>query len=144
MRKPFFLNEDNVKQYMDMTADYDGQWFFEQFKKYIPHNNKVLELGMGPGKDLENIRRNYDVVGSDYSFIFAELYKRRHPEVKIMVLDAVTIKTEGMFDTIYSNKVLHHLTPDDLKASIARQAQMLKKDAVILHTFWIGNGADEY
>jgi len=144
MSVPFFLNEDNVKQYLDMTAEYDGKWFFEQFKKYIPKNNRVLELGMGPGKDLENIRQCYDVVGSDYSFLFAEMYKRQHPEVKVMILDAITIKTDEHFDTIYSNKVLHHLPQDDLKASIARQAQMLNKDALIFHTFWKGSGSDEY
>ncbi len=144
MSEEFFLDEDNVQQYVNMTADYDGSWFLEQFKKYIPGTYKALELGMGPGKDLENIRQIYNVVGSDYSFIFAELYKRQHPEVKIMVLDAITIKTDIQFDTIYSNKVLHHLTLNDFKASIDRQAQMLNKGALIFHTFWKGNGSDEY
>jgi len=144
MSEPFFLNEDNVKQYIDMTADYDGQWFLEQFTKYIPQNHKALELGIGPGTDLENIRQKYNVVGSDYSFVFAERYKRQHPEVKIMVLDAITIKTEEPFNTIYSNKVLHHLTHDELKASIVRQAEMLEKEAFVLHTFWKGTGTDEY
>jgi len=144
MNEPFFLNENNVKQYIDMTADYDGQWFLTQFLKHIPQDHNALELGMGPGTDLDNIRQHYDVVGSDYSFVFAERYKHRHPEVKIMILDAITIKTDMHFDVIYSNKVLHHLSHQDLKKSIRRQAELLDKNALIFHTFWSGSGTDEY
>ncbi|WP_185968920.1 trans-aconitate 2-methyltransferase [Carboxylicivirga sp. M1479] len=144
MSESFFEKEENVKQYLEMTADYDGLWFYEQFKKHIPPSYKALELGMGPGKDLDNIRQSYHVVGSDFSFTFAELYKRQHPEVKIMVLDAVTIKTPKRFNCIYSNKVLHHLTAKDLSASIQRQAQVLEKDGLIFHTFWKGTGEENY
>ncbi len=144
MSESFFENEDNIKQYLEMTADYDGTWFYEQFKRFIPTMGKVLELGMGPGKDLDSIRQQYDVVGSDYSFVFAELYKRQHPEVKVMVLDAVTIKTKQPFDCIYSNKVLHHLTTDELKKSLARQADVLNNKGMLLHTFWRGSGHDEF
>ncbi len=144
MSETFFEREDNVKQYIEMTADYDGSWFFEQFTRYIPTTHKALELGMGPGKDLDNIRQKYDVVGSDYSFVFAELYKRQHPEVKVMVLDAVNIKTDAKFDCIYSNKVLHHLPTEDFKTSLARQAEVLNDKGLVLHTFWRGSGKDEF
>ncbi|MBK3518976.1 class I SAM-dependent methyltransferase [Carboxylicivirga marina] len=144
MSDTFFEREENVKQYIEMTADYDGRWFFEQFKKFIPRSHKALELGMGPGKDLDNIRQEYDVVGSDFSFVFAELYKRSHPEVKIKVIDAVKIKTKEYFDCIYTNKVLHHLTFDDIKASIKRQAEVLNDKGIVLHTFWKGTGQENY
>lgn len=144
MSQDFFLNEENVKQYIEMTSEYDGAWFYNQFKHYVPTNFKALELGMGSGIDLNNIRQHYDVVGSDYSFVFAELYKRSHPEVKIMILDAVSIKTDAKFDCIYSNKVLHHLSSDDLKASIKRQSQMLESGAIVFHTFWNGSGSETY
>ncbi|WP_430816019.1 class I SAM-dependent methyltransferase [Carboxylicivirga sp. RSCT41] len=144
MSESFFEKEENVKQYFEMTADYDGRWFFEQFKKHVPVNYKCLELGMGPGKDLDNIRLEYDVVGSDYSFVFAELYKRSHPEIKIKVLDAVTIKIKQIFDCIYTNKVLHHLTFDDVKKSISRQAEILNTKGLVLHTFWKGTGQENY
>lgn len=144
MSESFFEKEDNVKQYLEMTADYDGTWFFEQFKKHIPKDYKALELGMGPGKDLDNIRQAYDVVGSDYSFVFAELYKRSHPEVKVMVLDAINIKTSRPFDCIYTNKVLHHLNEKDLKKSIKRQHEVLNPGGIVFHTFWLGTGQENY
>jgi trans-aconitate methyltransferase len=144
MSESFFEKEENVKQYLELTADYDGSWFFEQFKRYIPASSQCLELGMGPGKDLDNIRQNYEVVGSDYSFVFAELYKRRHPEVKIKVLDAVTIKIKQAFDCIYSNKVLHHLSLADFEQSINRQAEILNPEGLVLHTFWKGMGQENY
>ena len=144
MSESFFEKEDNVRQYLEMTADYDGQWFFEQFKKHIPCHYKALELGMGPGKDLDNIRQLYDVVGSDYSFVFAEMYKRNHPEVKVMVLDAITIKTKQNFDCIYSNKVLHHLPKNDLGQSIQRQYEVLNDKGIVFHTFWKGTGQENY
>ncbi|WP_439185653.1 class I SAM-dependent methyltransferase [Carboxylicivirga taeanensis] len=144
MSASFFEDKQNVKHYLEMTADYDGSWFFEQFTRFIPQSCKALELGMGPGKDLDNIRQKYDVTGSDYSFLFAEHYKHQHPEVKVMVLDAVTIKTNKQFDCIYSNKVLHHLTVNNLKASLARQADVLNHEGMLLHTFWRGRGTDEF
>ncbi|MCG8581653.1 MAG: class I SAM-dependent methyltransferase [Bacteroidales bacterium] len=144
MSESFFEREENVKQYFEMTADYDGSWFFDQFQKHIPVQYKCLELGMGPGKDLDNIRTKYDVVGSDYSFVFAELYKRSHPEIKIKVLDAVTIRIKQTFDCIYTNKVLHHLSHDDVKKSISRQAEVLNENGLVLHTFWKGTGQENY
>ncbi|MCT4643930.1 MAG: class I SAM-dependent methyltransferase [Carboxylicivirga sp.] len=144
MSESFFEKEKNVRQYLEMTADYDGQWFLVQFLKHIPKEYRALELGIGPGKDLENIRQHYDVVGSDYSFVFAELYKRSHPEVKIMVLDAVSIKVKEQFDCIYTNKVLHHLPTEDLIQSLQRQSEVLNQDGLVFHTFWRGSGQDKY
>ncbi|MBR8534603.1 class I SAM-dependent methyltransferase [Carboxylicivirga sediminis] len=144
MSDTFFEKEENVRQYLEMTSEYDGTWFYEQFQKHIPTSGKILELGMGPGKDLDNIRQKYNVIGSDYSFVFAELYKRQHPEIKVMVLDAVTIKTKLHFDCIYSNKVMHHLTTSDFKQSLARQAEILNSKGLVLHTFWRGSGKDEF
>ena len=144
MSESFFEKEDNVKQYFEMTADYDGRWFLEQFKRFIPAGSQCLELGIGPGKDLDNIRQTYEVTGSDYSFIFAELYKRSHPEVKIKVLDAVTIKIKTTFDCIYTNKVLHHLPVAELEQSIKRQTEILNENGLVLHTFWKGTGQENY
>lgn len=127
-----------------MTADYDGRWFLQQFTRFIPLNHKALELGMGPGKDLDNIRQSYDVFGSDYSFVFTDLYKRKYPEVKVMVQDAISIQVNVKFDCIYSNKVLHHLPAKDLNSLLARQAEILNKNGLVLHTFWRGSGKDEF
>ena len=42
------------------------------------------------------------------------------------------------FDAIYSNKVLHHLTDDELKTSIKRQSDILNDGGIICHSFWKG------
>ena len=47
--------------------------------------------------------------------MFVDKYKKENPEADLLKLDAVTLTTNKMFDCIYSNKVLHHLTREDLK-----------------------------
>ena len=47
------------------------------------------------------------------------------------------------FDGIYSNKVLHHLTTDDLKSSLKRQKEILNPNGVLFHSFWKGNKTEK-
>jgi 2-polyprenyl-3-methyl-5-hydroxy-6-metoxy-1,4-benzoquinol methylase len=60
------------------------------------------------------------VTGSDLSEVFLKLYWKDHPHADTLLLDAVTINTDRTFDCIYSNKVLHHLSADDLQKSLER------------------------
>ena len=49
-----------------MAEGFDGRELIEILKKYLSKGSTVLELGMGPGKDLDILNKNYS---STYSFI---------------------------------------------------------------------------
>lgn len=62
----------------------------------------------------------------------------------LLLLDAITLKTEQKFDCIYSNKVLQHLGRDELALSLQRQRDILNEDGIFLHSFWHGCGEEEH
>jgi cyclopropane fatty-acyl-phospholipid synthase-like methyltransferase len=140
----YFDDEKNVQTYIEMAKGYDGKALIKVLKAHLPNGAAVLELGMGPGKDCDMLRQSYRVTGSDNSSIFLERYRREHPEADLLLLDAVNIDTPCTFDCIYSNKVLHHLTTPQLRASLARQAAVLNEDGIVFHSFWHGHGQERY
>jgi len=122
-----------------MAESYDGAELIKILQKYLPENSTVLELGIGPGKDMDILKKSYTVTGSDNSQIFLDKYKEKYQDADLLLLDAVTLQTDRKFDCIYSNKVLHHLTKEDLAKSLQRQKDVLNSNGIVFHSFWKGN-----
>ena len=140
----YFNNRKNVNEYIQMAEGYDGRALIAVLQRYLPAGSTVLELGMGPGKDLELLAETYTVTGSDSSSVFLELYREKHPTADLLELDATSIDTDRTFECIYSNKVLHHLSRADLPQSFARQRELLSAGGLLLHSFWVGDHEEEY
>ena len=139
----YYDDPKNAAEYIKMAEGYDGAYLIDILKQHLPAGATVLELGMGPGVDLEILGRDFQVTGSDRAQPFLDLYRQRHPKADLLLLDAVTLETKRRFDGIYSNKVLHHLTIDELRDSFQRQAELLKPGGMLLHSFWHGNKVEE-
>ena len=142
-RMGFFDTENGVEQYIKMAEGYDGVELIRILQKYLPESSTVLELGMGPGRDMDILKKSYTVTGSDSSQIFLDKYKEKHQDADLLPLDAVTIQTDRKFDCIYSNKVLHHLIREDLAESLQRQKEILNPNGIAFHSFWKGNKVEE-
>ena len=139
----YFDDENNVDEYIEMAEGYDGKGLIDILRKYLKENASVLEMGMGPGKDLDILRHYYAATGSDSSQIFLNLYKKKNQDTDLMLLDARTLDTDCTFDCIYSNKVLHHLTKIELQESLRRQKDLLTPKGLIFHSFWEGDRTEE-
>lgn len=122
-----------------MTDGYDGREIVRMLEQYLPKGHSVLELGMGPGRDIPILEESYTVTGSDISPAFITMYLEEKPDADVLLLDAVTLQTSRQFDCIYSNKVLHHLSQEDLIISLGRQADLLNEGGLLCHTFWYGD-----
>ncbi len=140
----FYDDKKNVEMYINMSKGYDGKWLIDELNKHLNRGSTLLELGMGTGKDLDILRKEYEVTGSDRSQIFIDLYRKKHPNINIKKVDAVKMNIDNEFDCIYSNKVLHHLTKDELKLSFKNQHRVLKKNGILFHSFWLGDKEEEY
>jgi hypothetical protein len=138
----YYDDEQNVLEYIEVAEGFDGRELVEKLGAYLPEGATVLELGMGPGVDLELLSRKYKATGSDTSEIFLSRYRTEHPDADLLNLDAVTLDTDRKFEGIYSNKVLIHLTRDELRRSLLRQVEVLTPGAISLHTFWHGEGEE--
>ena len=73
----FFDTEEGVSEYLEMAKGHDGRELIEKLSEYLPASSTVLELGMGPGTDLELLSKRYQVTGSDNSTLFLETISRR-------------------------------------------------------------------
>lgn len=135
----FFDTEKGVEEYVKMAEGFDGAELIKILQTFLPEKSSVLELGMGPGKDLDILSKTYAVTGSDNSQIFLDRYKGKNQNADLLKLDAVTLSTNRTFDCIYSNKVLHHLTTEDLKISLKKQKEILNPNGISFHSFWKGS-----
>ncbi len=139
----YFDNKENVEDYVAMVAGFDGRRLIKRLREHLAPRSTVLELGMGPGVDLDILEDTFTATGSDLSKLFLDRYREQKRNANLMLLDAVTIHTDRTFDGIYSNKVLHHLTEDELHKSLARQVQVLNPGGLIMHAFWHGTEKSE-
>ena len=139
----FYNTENGVADYIKMADGYDGKELIAELRPHLKSGATVLELGMGPGKDIDLLAEHYTVTGSDFSNIFLDRYRADNPDADLLQLDAITIETDRYFDAIYSNKVLHHLSDTELAQSVDRQSNVLSDDGLVLHSFWYGARVEE-
>lgn len=135
----FYHDRKKVEDYVEMRKGVDGRRLVRTLRSLIPDGSRVLELGTGPGTDLLLLAQSYDVVGSDYSQEFIDVFSSAHPGIEILNLDAETIETDRPFDCVFSNKVLHHLARPQLSRSLQRQAEIVGTGGLLFHSFWLGD-----
>ncbi|GAB6189998.1 hypothetical protein JCM30566_17400 [Marinitoga arctica] len=140
----YYNDKQKVREYIEMCKDNGAKELINILKKHLKKDSTVLELGMGPGNDLNILKNYYKVVGSDNSQVFLDVYKEKNKDIELFLLDAVTINTDKKFDCIYSNKVLQHLTKEEHNQSLVRQYEVLNDEGILFHTFWRGNTEEVY
>lgn len=144
MSTEYYKSKETVEEYLKAAADVDGRRLIEQLKAFLPTGSSILELGSGQGTDWRILNETYNVVGSDYSEEFLNHLKAENPDGEFHQLDAITLEIEQRFDGIYANKVLHHLTDDELIKSIIAQLNILNQNGVICFSFWKGEGTEMF
>jgi 2-polyprenyl-3-methyl-5-hydroxy-6-metoxy-1,4-benzoquinol methylase len=140
MNDNYYQTKESVEEYIKLAIGVDGRQLIKKLKKYLLPNSCLLEIGSGPGTDFQLLKKDFRVVGSDYSSEFLRRLMAIHINDKFLQLDAITLETKSKFDGIYSNKVLQHLTDNELKKSIKRQSAILNPGGIICHSFWKGEG----
>lgn len=135
----FYEDPKQIDKYEKMCEEYDGLELYEVLDKHLKENSSVLELGCGPGNDIEYLHKKYQVTGSDLSEEFLRRCKKRFESIAFLKLDVISIDTDKKFECIFSNKVLHHLTIEELEESLKRQQEVIAPNGIFAHTFWLGD-----
>jgi len=138
----YYKDETVVKEYIKMAEGFNGRELIKKLKCFLPDDRSILEIGAGPGTDLEILSKSYEVTGSDYSQAFLDVLKAKLPDIDLLEQNAISLETNKKFDGIYSNKVLHCLTDDELHLSIQNQNRILNSQGVICHSFWNGTESE--
>jgi cyclopropane fatty-acyl-phospholipid synthase-like methyltransferase len=140
----YFDDREHAEEYISMAEGYDGRELIEVLQEHLPEGASLLELGMGPGTDLDLLSQTYRVTGSDSAQAFLDIYREKNEGADLLLLDAATLKTDRRFDGIYSNKVLIHLSEDELRQSFRRQEAVLNPGGILFHSFWYGDKEESY
>lgn len=140
----YYDSKKSVEEYIKMARGHDGRQIIARLKEHLPAGSRLLELGSGPGTDWNILKEDYRVTGSDQSLEFLKYLRANNPEGEFLELDAASLKTDLPFDGIYSNKVLHHLSDEDLLASVRRQYEILRPGGIVCHSFWHGQDSEIY
>jgi SAM-dependent methyltransferase len=135
----YYNSKKNVLDYIKMAEPYNGQILIDRLQKHLQRGSCILELGMGPGKDLDMLKKMYKVTGSEMSKVFLDLYREKNPDADLLLLDARYPETNRTFDCVYSNKVLHHLSRNELRRSLQKQIDILNPGGLVMHSFWEGD-----
>ena len=144
MEGEYYKTKESVKEYIHLAKDVSGKQLIEKLLHFLPTRAVLLEIGSGPGTDWKILNKQYNVIGSDNSTEFLKHLIHDNPNGEFLELDAVTLKTSQKFDAIYSNKVMHHLTDNELLDSVKRQYEVLNADGIICHSFWKGEGSEVF
>ncbi|MDP3728921.1 MAG: methyltransferase domain-containing protein [bacterium] len=102
-------------------------------KTLSPLKGKVLEIGVGTGKNLPYYNwENIDYTGIDFSKKMLERAKRKNfPKAKMIYMDAQNIDfKENNFDYIVTTFVLCSI-PDPIKA-LKEMQRLIKKDGKVI------------
>ena len=140
----YFDDPKNVDDYIKMVEGNDSGYLLGKLEKYLSPGSTLLEIGTGPGKDLDLLRLRYEATGSDLSQVFIDKYLTVNPQATVLKLDAVTLNTNQKFHCVYSNKVLHHLPKDQLPISFYNQDKILESGGIVMHTFWYGDKIESF
>lgn len=55
----YYNKEENIKEYIEMAEGFDGRALIKILKTHLKKGSSVLKLGMGPGKDLDLLKKRF-------------------------------------------------------------------------------------
>lgn len=117
-----------------------GLW--EEFgflKNYFFPGDKILDLGCGNGRLLELLKnQEIDYIGIDSSKRLIEIAKKKYPEAKFQIGDALNLLfPDNFFDKVFSIAVLHHIPSEDFRVQFLKEVKrVLKPEGILFLTVW--------
>ena len=72
----YYFTKQTVNEYIKMAKGFDGRDLIEKLKGFLPKHSSVLELGSGPGVDLEILSETYEEIEKKDSILFIFIGKK--------------------------------------------------------------------
>lgn len=111
----------------------------KSFIKYLKPGDKVLDLGCGNGRLFQLFKnQSIDYVGVDNSQSLIDLAKKKNPEAKFILADALNLPFSGQeFDVVFSIAMLHQIPSDELRIkALEEMKRVLKNKGTFVLTCW--------
>lgn len=121
---------------------FEKKWL-RRFENLLPASAAILDAGCGGGEPIGRyfIEQGYAVTGIDFAAPMIELAKARFPDSTWHRMDMRALDLPKSFQGIISWHSFFHLTPAEQRATLARFAQHLQPEGLLLLT--VGPDAGE-
>jgi alkylated DNA repair protein alkB family protein 8 len=143
LNKAHKILEENKRVYNQISKEFSGSrnelWpEFEELKKYIYENEKILDLGCGNGRLYELFSEyNIDYTGIDFSEKLVEIAKAKYGDhFKAADILDLPFSNEN-FDSVWSIAVLHHIPSIELRKRVLSEIKrVLRPNGRVVVTCW--------
>ncbi len=106
---------------------------------YLNKGSKVLDLGCGNGRFYHWFQeKGVDYVGVDFSSSLIEIAKKKFPEGKFYLGNALELPFKNSeFDALFAIALLHHIPSNELRLKVLLEAKrVLKRNGLFVLTVW--------
>jgi SAM-dependent methyltransferase len=134
--------DTHAAEYMRLTKAVDMSHLYQPALALIPPGGKILDAGAGSGRDAVYFKsQNYHVTAFDAS---PELGSQASQVLgqPVSVMDFSQVAYVQVFDLVWANASLLHLTTVDMYEAVARLLTALKPGGVFYFTLKEGSGAE--
>ena len=102
-----------------------------RFSAMLPKNSRVLDLGCGPGRDLDIFSADgHSATGLDLNADFVVMASRRHNVLHADMRELAHLFRESTFDGIWAQASLVHLSAGEAQRVLADCLQLLKSNGI--------------
>ena len=119
--------------------------FLSKLARLLPEDEKVLDLGCGPGAPIDAylVKKGFDVTGVDFCRRLLALARKKVPGAKFINEDfsKVTFNEES-FDAAISLYAIFHIPRKEHEDLFLRMRRFLKPHGIVLVT--LGTSSNEY
>lgn len=125
---------DTAIEYSKKTVKIQPEHKVEKFLSYLSPNDKLLDIGCGPGRDASYfVEKGFDVTGIDISSKMIQLAREEVPNATFELMDIEEMTfPENHFDAVWASASLLHVPKDKIN-SILKQIQRFVKEGGIIY-----------
>jgi cyclopropane fatty-acyl-phospholipid synthase-like methyltransferase len=123
--------------YLQTRDQFKNLKYLEKFVKLLKPNSKILDLGCGAGKPIDEflVKKGFKVIGLDISEKQIELAKKNVPEGEFYLKDISLLKKEEyQIDAIVSFYAIFHISRESHFELFKKINSFLPKGGLILVT----------
>lgn len=129
----------NAAEYAESTLNVDMSNVLDEFVKGLPPGARILDLGCGSGRDSKKfVEMGFHVTAIDGSAELCEIASKT-TGLGVRCLLFQDLDYEEIFDGIWACSSLHHLTREDLQATLLKVMKALVPGGLLFTCFKYGN-----
>ncbi|MBK2297368.1 class I SAM-dependent methyltransferase [Francisella philomiragia] len=137
--------DEKAIEYVGNTANIDFSDLYKRLDQYIVSSESILDIGCGSGRDAFYFaNKGIKVTAIDFSENIINEAKKvnNHNNIKYLVADILSYKTDKNYDLIWANASLLHLKKDMLVEALKSIKNMLSPKGYFYSCFKKGNNSE--